>query len=104
MSSIELENVCSLDDSVREVACIAVNPAQGGPSLLVIVLVCHSSEDAQTLKQRMQKLVSTRLNPLFRIHDVVQRAELPRTASGKVMRRVLRREYVEACDSSTSKL
>ncbi len=36
----------------------------------------------------------TYVNPLFRIEDLVVSDDLPRTASGKLMRRVLRTEYL----------
>jgi acetyl-CoA synthetase len=41
----------------------------------------------------MQKALRARLNPLFKIHDVVIIDALPRTASAKVMRRSLRAAY-----------
>lgn len=50
----------------------------------------------EVLKTAMQKSIKTKLNPLFGISDVVITESLPRTASNKVMRRVLRDEYVAA--------
>ena len=44
----------------------------------------------------LQRLVKERLNPLFHGEDVVAVERLPRTASNKVMRRVLRKRYLEA--------
>jgi acetyl-CoA synthetase len=41
----------------------------------------------------MQQAIAARLNPLFKVHDVVITEALPRTASNKVMRRTLRAEY-----------
>ena len=38
----------------------------------------------------MQDRIRSALNPLFKIHAVVIAESLPRTASNKVMRRVLR--------------
>ena len=35
------------------------------------------------------------LNPLFKIHDVVLMQELPKTATNKIMRRVLRQKYLD---------
>jgi acetyl-CoA synthetase len=43
----------------------------------------------------MQKQIRSRLNPLFKISDVVAVASLPRTASAKVMRRSLRSDYLD---------
>ena len=41
----------------------------------------------------VQQAIRSQLNPLFKVHDVVTVDALPRTASQKVMRRVLRDEY-----------
>ncbi len=38
----------------------------------------------------MQEAIKTHLNPLFRIYEVRSLERLPRTASNKVMRRLLR--------------
>ena len=43
----------------------------------------------------MQKSIKTELNPLFGISDVVVTDLLPRTASNKVMRRLLRDRYLQ---------
>ena len=45
------------------------------------------------LKELFQDKVKKALNPLFKISDVVIVDQLPRTASNKIMRRVLRNEY-----------
>jgi acetyl-CoA synthetase len=52
--------------------------------------------DKFELRMGMQRAISKGLNPLFKVHDVVVVDSLPRTASNKVMRRVLRKEYEEA--------
>jgi acetyl-CoA synthetase len=49
----------------------------------------------EALKSAMQQAMKDRLNPLFRIEDLVFVDSLPRTASNKVMRRVLRNQYME---------
>ncbi len=41
-----------------------------------------------------QAAIRQELNPLFRLHAVVIRDALPRTASNKLMRRVLRDELL----------
>ena len=115
ISSVEIERVCNLVDGIHETAAIAVNPASGGPSLLVVYVVLTPNsnsggaaldgdveeEEANSavtaaLKPQLQTSIKTRLNPLFHIHDVVLTKRLPRTASNKIMRRVLRDEYITA--------
>ena len=79
---------------VTEVAAIAVSPADGGPSQLVIYAVCNKarSVNKHDLQTAMQTAIKRDLNPLFKIHDVVPVEALPRTASNKVMRRTLREQ------------
>jgi len=58
-----------------------------------VALVATDAEIA-TIKGQMQQSIKERLNPLFHIFKVVITDKLPRTASNKIMRRVLRDEYV----------
>ncbi|MCY3713307.1 MAG: AMP-binding protein [Gemmatimonadetes bacterium] len=46
--------------------------------------------DLAALKSELQAMVSSGLNPLFEIHRVIVADELPHTASGKLVRRMLR--------------
>ena len=96
MGSVEIENACNLVENVLESAAIAVSETKGGPSKLVIYVVSEKEvgTDKETLKSEMQKSIKTKLNPLFGISDIVITGSLPRTASNKVMRRVLRDQYV----------
>ncbi len=93
VSSIEIERILNKMDEVQQTAAIAVSDSSGGPSRLVIYAVTDEPVTANALKKLMQKIIKEQLNPLFRIYDVVITAELPRTASNKIMRRVLRKNY-----------
>ena len=95
VSSAEIEEVLNTIDSVQETAAVAVPPKGGGPSRLVIYAVLAASGAApakRELHATLQVALSEHLNPLFRIHDVVIVDALPRTASNKVMRRLLRQQ------------
>jgi acetyl-CoA synthetase len=93
-SSAEIERACNDIDGVRETAAIAVAPAGGGPSQLVVfTVVDDASLAADALRASFQKSIRAHLNPLFKVADVVIVDALPRTASNKVMRRVLRARY-----------
>ncbi len=95
VSSAEIERAVDGQPGVRETAAIAVAPAGGGPSQLVIYAVPQAGAEleADGLRQAMQQAIRAHLNPLFKLRHVVLRDSLPRTASNKVMRRVLRQEY-----------
>jgi acetyl-CoA synthetase len=95
VSSLQIEQAVSGVSGVRETAAVCVSPPDGGPGRLVVYVVPagEGPTDAGTLKAEMQQAVRTRLNPLFKVHDVVIVDALPRTPSNKVMRRTLRAEY-----------
>ena len=97
VSAAEIEEVLNIVSGIQETAAVAISPKDGGPSQLVIYAVLTASEAApakQELHATLQAALSEHLNPLFRIHDVVIVDALPRTASNKVMRRLLRQQAV----------
>jgi len=98
VSSAELEGAISDADGVAECAAVAVSPAGGGPGRLVVFVVAEkeSSRTSDDLLTDIQIRIRSRLNPLFKVHDVVLIDALPRTASHKVMRRTLRSDYQPA--------
>jgi acetyl-CoA synthetase len=95
VSSTEIEQVLNTVEGIRETVAIAISPPAGGPSQLVIyaVVMPDVEKAPEVLKPEFQKAIAQHLNPLFKIHDVVLIDALPRTASNKVMRRLLRDQY-----------
>lgn len=95
IGSTEIESVIAAASSdIADVAAIGAPAPGGGPDRLVIFAVPKSQIlDTAALKQALQAAVSSRLNPQFRIHDVVLVEALPRTASFKVMHRTLKERY-----------
>jgi acetyl-CoA synthetase len=88
VSSAEIERAVRAAGGIQDAAAIAVPPPGGGPSQLVIFAVASAPWD--DLRERMQRAIRQHLSPLFKIRDVRVMEALPRTASNKVMRRVLR--------------
>lgn len=94
VSSIQIEEVVNTLDFVKESAAIAVSPKNGGPSNLVIYFVENNSRFSMEERfQYIKKIVRNQINPLFKVSDVLRLEMLPRTASGKVMRKNLRIDY-----------
>jgi len=96
VGAAEVERAVTGVGGAQEVAAIAVPPAGGGPSRLVICIGTAGCDslDANALRGRMNEAIKSRLNPLFRVHDLYSVERLPRTASNKIMRRVLRDAYL----------
>ncbi len=95
VSSLQIEELVNSHMAVMESAAIAVSPENGGPALLVLYIVPNGIVDKELIQHELQKLIKLKLNPLFKIHDVVITDKLPRTASNKIMRRVLREAYTK---------
>lgn len=102
ISSAELEQVLNTVAGIRETAAIStpycvqgIAPAEGGPSQLVVYAVVEPNiqKTQAELKVFLQTAIAQRLNPLFKICDLVIVEALPRTSSNKVMRRVLRDQF-----------
>ncbi|XP_061375198.1 probable CoA ligase CCL12 [Gastrolobium bilobum] len=92
-SSVEIERVCDrADECILETAAVSVAPANGGPEQLVIFVVLKKgyNSNAETLKKKFSKAIQSNLNPLFKVTLVKIVPEFPRTASNKILRRVLR--------------
>ena len=100
IGSTEIESVANTASAdVVETAAIGVPVPGGGPDRLVIFAVVKEQAgqkpaDSSALKRLMQQAIAARLNPQFRVQDVVLIDALPRTASHKVMHRKLRELYV----------
>lgn len=99
-SSAELERVMNQIDGVKETAAIAVSRA-GGPNNLEVFAVLETNLEPQPLIDDMNKRIKAQLNPLFKVRSVHIIESMPRTASGKVMRRKLR-EQAQAIEPATS--
>ena len=95
VSSAEIESVLNKTKDVIEPAAIAVPPPGGGPSLLVVYAVTRGPIGTEELFIQLQNAIKSELNPLFKISELKIVNTLPRTASNKVMRRVLRTEYLK---------
>jgi acetyl-CoA synthetase len=93
VSSAEIERALNETEGVLETAAVAVPPAGGGPERLVVFAVMAEGAevgDAVALRDAFRQAVRNRINPLFKVSEVRVVEALPRTASNKVMRRVLR--------------
>ncbi|KAL5219381.1 hypothetical protein ABZP36_020065 [Zizania latifolia] len=106
-SSVEIERICNrADEGLLETAAVSVKPAGGGPEQLAVLAVLKdrlAPYDANLLKHKFQRAIQKNLNPLFKVSYVKVVPEFPRTASNKLLRRVLRDQLKQEL-SNRSKL
>ncbi|GMY16105.1 probable CoA ligase CCL12 isoform X1 [Fagus crenata] len=92
-SSVEIERVCDrADECILETAAVSVAPVNGGPEQMVIFVVLKKgfNIEPEKLKSLFSRTIQSNLNPLFKVNYVKIVPEFPRTASNKLLRRVLR--------------
>ncbi len=73
---------------------MAVQPGGEGPERLVVYVTLKQKVSSEELLPDLRRRIAQQANPLFKIHDVVVKEALPRTASNKLLRRELRDEYL----------
>lgn len=97
VSSAEIERVILQMEGVEDAAAVGIAPAQGGPEKLIIFLVPQEDYVLSPEKwhQNVQEAIREKLNPLFHVARVELREALPRTASNKILRRLLRQQLGE---------
>jgi len=93
ISAAEIERAIAGIDDIIESAAIPATPPNNGPTQLIIYAVNQKPLEKENVIQAMQKKINRHLNPLFKIYDLVFVSELPKTASNKIMRRVLKKQY-----------
>jgi len=96
ISAAEIERAIAGTEGVFEAAAISANPQYNGPSQLVIYAVTNQLVEKEKIMRAMQTKINLHLNPLFKIYDIVFVPELPKTASNKIMRRVLKKQYQDS--------
>jgi len=92
----EVEEVVLELPHISEVAAIGVEDAEKGQKLVLFMVSAATARDPEReIAQRVAQHVGTRLGRAFRPAAVHLVRQLPKTRSGKIMRRVIRSAY---CD------
>ena len=86
----EMESVVSSHPTVAEVSCIGVEDEIKGEVPLVIVVLKEGIEGTDTLAQEIKTLVRDKIGPVATPKGVHFAKALPKTRSGKVIRRAIK--------------
>jgi acetyl-CoA synthetase len=105
MGTAEVESALVLHDDVAEAAVVGFPHAIKGQGIYAYVTLMHDVEESEELRQGLSDLVRKEIGAIAK-PDVIQWAPgLPKTRSGKIMRRILRKiaasEIEELGDTST---
>jgi acetyl-CoA synthetase len=90
MSTAEIESAIVSHEKVAEAACIGQADEDTGQSVAAFVTLQGDLEGSDELIQEIREHVAKRIGKLARPKRVIWADDLPKTRSGKIMRRLLR--------------
>jgi acetyl-CoA synthetase len=90
LSTAEIESALVAHSTVAEAAVIAIADEMSGQSVVAYVTVVGEVETGPGLATELRDYVGTRIGKFARPKRLMWTSELPKTRSGKIMRRLLR--------------
>jgi acetyl-CoA synthetase len=106
ISTTEVEHAIVNHPSVAEAAVVGASDPTTGQAIVAFVTVRSAEEGKQTsesLTSSIRDTVTQAIGPIAKPRQILYTPELPKTRSGKIMRRLLRdvAEHRELGDTST---
>jgi acetyl-CoA synthetase len=95
ISSIEIESIIKENISIQDIAAIGIAPSAGGPEELYLVCQLNYTVEISEFTKKLQSIIKEKLNPLFKIKQVLIWETLPRTASQKLQRKIIKKKLQE---------
>jgi acetyl-CoA synthetase len=90
ISTTEVESALVDHPAVAEAAVVGANDATTGQAIVGYVILRGGHEPTDELGEEIRQHVATKLGPIARPKAVILVPDLPKTRSGKIMRRLLR--------------
>ncbi|OMC55156.1 acetate--CoA ligase [Mycobacterium sp. IS-836] len=103
ISTAEVESAVVGHDGVAEAAVVGVTDQTTGQAICAFVVLCDSDDAHQGTLDELRAHVAQEISPIAKPREIHVVPELPKTRSGKIMRRLLRdvAENRELGDTST---
>jgi len=105
LGTAEIESALVLHDSVSEAAVVGYPHDIKGQGIYAYVSVMAGAEPSDDLRTELVKLVRSEIGPIATVDKIQFAQGLPKTRSGKIMRRILRKiaenDYSNLGDTST---
>ena len=90
LGTMEIESALVAHPKVAEAACVGRPDDMKGQAIAAFVTLEHGNEPSEELRQELRKWVAKEIGALARPDDLTFTDALPKTRSGKIMRRLLR--------------
>ncbi len=90
ISTAEVESALVDHPAVAEAAVVGATDATTGQAIIGYVILRSGNDPTEALGEEIRQHVATKLGAIARPHTVILVPDLPKTRSGKIMRRLLR--------------
>jgi acetyl-CoA synthetase len=90
ISTTEVESALVSHPAVAEAAVVGANDATTGQGIVAFVILRAGIEDGEGLVKQLRDHVAHEIGPIAKPRQIMIVPELPKTRSGKIMRRLLR--------------
>ena len=99
LGTAEIEAALGLHDKVAEAAVVGYPHDLTGQGIYAYVTLMEGEEGTDELKNELVKLVRKEIGPIAKVNLIQWADGLPKTRSGKIMRRILRKIATNELDS-----
>jgi acetyl-CoA synthetase len=99
LGTAEIESALVLHDSVAEAAVVGYPHELTGQGIYAYVTLMAGVEGSDELKSELVKLVREEIGPIAKVNIIQWAPGLPKTRSGKIMRRILRKIAANELDT-----
>ncbi|WP_455205932.1 acetate--CoA ligase, partial [Kaarinaea lacus] len=99
LGTAEIESALVLHDKVAEAAVVGYPHEITGQGIYAYVTLMAGLEGSDDLKKELVDLVRKEIGPIAKVNIIQWAPGLPKTRSGKIMRRILRKIAVNELDS-----
>ena len=99
LGSGEIENVVVEHPDIAEAACVGIPDEVKGQAIFVYAIATATAQITEELKQQIKLNIRTKLGAFCTPKHVMVVQNVPKTRSGKIMRRILRKVACEEYDN-----
>jgi acetyl-CoA synthetase len=90
LGSLEIENAMVSHPAIAEAAAVGKSDPVKGEAIVIFCILREGMEGSDELKQELRRFARTEVGPVASPEEIYFVGKLPKTRSGKIMRRVLR--------------
>ena len=90
VGTMEIESALVDHPSVAEAACVGRTHELKGQALVAFVTLIEGKESSDKLVKQLKEHVANKIGAIARPDEIILSADLPKTRSGKIMRRLLK--------------